>query len=187
MVMMRLLATLALAFACGCAPPRGAVSNATLLAADGTAHTVRDLAREAPFTAIVFFSAHCSCQEAHDARLRALIDRFAGRVRFLLVDSEVGATAEREASEAARRGYATPPMIDRGGELARALGAEWATYTVVVDREGRVEYAGGIDSDRVHLTPDTMPYLANALEDLLGGRAPRVRTSKALGCALRTS
>jgi len=185
---MRLLPLLALVAACAGAPkdgPRG-LDRVTLLGADGP-HAARDLVREAPLTAIVFFSAHCACQAAHDARLVALIERFAGRVRFVLVDSEVDAAPEREAREAERRGYKTAPMIDRGGELARAFGVEVATFAVVLDQGGRVQYAGGIDSDRVHLTDDATPYLADALEDLLAGRAPRVRTAKALGCALRTS
>jgi hypothetical protein len=176
--------------ACGSAPPRDAASaldKVELLDAQRPAQPLRAILDEAPFTAIVFFSAHCACQSAHDARLRALIERFRARVRFVLVDSEVDATPELEAAEAARRGYTAPPMIDRGAALARALGAEAATYAVVLDRLGRVHYAGGIDSDRVHLTSDATPYLADALEDLLAGRVPRVRISKALGCALRTS
>ena len=74
--------------------------------------------------------------------------------------------------------YGTPRTI------ATAVGAESATYTVVVDRVGTIRYRGGIDSDRTHLTPDATPYLADALEDLLAGRAPRVPESRALGCAL---
>jgi hypothetical protein len=184
---MRLVAALALVLACA-APPRDAsrALDATLLGADGP-HAARDLVRDAPLTTFVFFSAHCACQAAHDARLQAMMARFAGRVRFVLVDSEVDATPEREAREAERRGYASPPLVDRGADLARALEVEVATVAVVVDREGRVQYAGGIDSDRVHLTADATPYLADALDDLLAGRPPRVRSAKALGCALRTS
>ena len=177
----------ALLAAASCAPAQDpSFANAELASVDGSSSRVQEIAAAAPLTTIVFFSAHCSCQTAHDARLLALISRFAGRVRFVLVDSEVDATPEREIAEARRRGYGEPPRIDRGGRLARALGADSATYAVVLDRAGRVEYAGGIDSDRVHLTPDAIPYLANALDDLGSGRAPRVRTSKALGCALRT-
>jgi hypothetical protein len=188
MGVMRLLVALALAFAiaCGAHVETVPLDRVTLVGADGP-HAARDLVKDAPLTAFVFFSAHCACQAAHDARLVALMARFAGRVRFVLVDSEVGAAPEREALEAQRRGYPSAPLVDQGAERARELDVEVATHAVVVDRDGRVHYAGGIDSDRVHLTDDATPWLADALEDLLAGRAPRVKTAKALGCALRTS
>jgi hypothetical protein len=172
--------------ACASSPPARSLDGLTLLGADGPI-SARDLVRDAPITALVFFSAHCACQAAHDDRLRALMARFAGRVRFVLVDSEVDAAPDREAREAERRGYPSAPLVDRGGELARRFGAEVATFAVVLDRDGRVHYAGGIDSDRVHLSTDATPYLADALLDLLAGKEPRTPSSKAAGCALRTS
>jgi hypothetical protein len=172
--------------ACG-GPPRATLDRAALVDARGDERPLMELVRRAPITAVVFYSAHCSCQDAHDERLRALTRRFTGRAQFLLVDSEVGASAAREEAEAARRGYEVPIYIDRGAVLARALGAEYATDAVVLDQNGRVLFHGGIDSDRTHLTSDATPFLANALEDVLAGRAPRAPDAKTLGCALRTS
>jgi hypothetical protein len=176
--------------ACAAAPPRdasAALEKITLLDASGAPLPVRALIGEMPLTAFVFFSAHCPCQTAHDARLRTLMARFAGRVNIVLVDSEVGASFEREQAEARRRGYATPPRIDREAELAHAFGVESATHVVVVDRQGRIRYSGGIDSDRVHLTADATPFLADALDELLAGRTPPPAKSGPLGCALRTN
>jgi hypothetical protein len=149
-----------------------------------------DLARlpsHGTFTVLVFFSPGCHCLTLHDARLRELYERYHPRgVELLMIDSETGGSAERDVAEAQRRGYPFPIARDPGAKLARALGARYATYSVVVDGEGRIRYHGGIDSDKSHLHADARPYLRDALEDLLSGRSPRVAEGEALGCALQT-
>ena len=58
------------------------------------------------FTVLVFFSAGCDCQTAHDARLGALAERYRGRgVALFAVDSERDASLEHDVSEARLRGY----------------------------------------------------------------------------------
>jgi hypothetical protein len=141
----------------------------------------------AHLTVLVFFSPHCHCLTMHEPRLAALYDRYSARgVRFLMVDSEVGATEARDTEEAQRRGYRFPIVLDRGAKLAAMLGAEYATYSVVLDAEGRVRYHGGIDDDKTHLTDQATPYLQDAIEDVLSGREPRADKGKTLGCALET-
>jgi len=171
-----------------CAPAARAPSVPSVaLTGDSGPIDARALVEGAPYTVITFFSAHCPTQAAHDARLVALYERYAARgVRFVAVDSERDASLARDDAERTRRGYPFSIVIDADASLARALGAENATYSVVADARGRVLYAGGIDSDRTHLTATATPYLADALDDLLAGRAPRVAEGKSLGCALQT-
>jgi hypothetical protein len=139
-----------------------------------------------PLTVLVFFSPGCHCLAAHDARLAALYERFHARgVGFFLVDSEVDASDTRDAQAAREHGYRFPFVLDRGAKLANAVGAEYASYTVILDGNGRIRYRGGIDSDKVRLHDDATPWLADALDDLLAGREPRRTESDAFGCALR--
>jgi hypothetical protein len=77
-------------------------------------------------------------------------------------------------------------LVDPGGVLARALGAEYATESFVLDAAGAVRYHGGLDSDRKQLHDDARPFLQDALDDLLAGKPLRTAESKALGCALQT-
>jgi hypothetical protein len=140
--------------------------------------------REHAATVIVFFSATCPCQRAHDVRLRDLIASDAPRgVGFLVVDSEESATAALDAAESRARGY--PIWLDHGGKLARALDAEYATYSVVVDARGNVLYRGGFDSDKSHLRDDRASYLADAIDDVLERRPVRRAEAKTLGCSLQ--
>jgi hypothetical protein len=173
--------------ASGVATRNGSVVPSVMLAGPGAAPLdARALAGDAAYTVFVFFSPDCHCLEQHETRLRAVDAAFRPRdVHFFMVDSEVRASVERDADEARRRGYSFPILVDRGARLADAVGADYATYSVVVDREGRLRFRGGIDSDRDHLRSDAIPYLSDALTDLLDGREPRIADAKALGCALQ--
>lgn len=102
-----------------------------------------------------------------------------------MIDSEVRGSIERDRDEGRKRGYSFPILLDPGAKLADSLRAEYATYSVILDSQGRIRYRGGIDTDATHLHADATPYLRSALEDLLQGRAPRVTESTALGCALQ--
>jgi hypothetical protein len=145
------------------------------------------LPSRAPWTVLVFFSPSCHCLEAHDARLHALYKAYHPRgVQFLMVDSEVHGSESLDQAEARRRRYPFPIVRDAGATLAHQLGAQYATYSVVLDADGRVRYHGGIDSDKNHLHDDATPYLRDALDDVLAGRVVRIAEGKTLGCSLET-
>ncbi len=173
----------------GCATHAAAVVPSTTLPAslgDGVPAEAKLVDPAAKVTVLEFFSAHCPCQAQHDARLRALHDHYAPLgASFRAVSSEESLDRAGEAKEAARRHYPFPLVHDEGGQLARSLGADYATYTLVVDPQGKVLYRGGIDSDKRDLHDDARPYLANALDDALADRPVRVPEAKTLGCALQ--
>ena len=157
-----------------------------LVGAHGEALDARSLVRVASLTVLVFFSPDCHCLSVHEPRLRALYDAYRPRgVEFFMVDSEVRGSLERDAEEAKRRGYPFPILGNRGARLADALGAEYATFTVVFDSGGRVRYRGGIDTDKSHLHEGATTYLKDALDDLLANREPRLADGKTLGCSLQ--
>jgi hypothetical protein len=157
----------------------------SLVGTDGATHPLNP-APNARFTVLFFFANHCPCQAAHDERLCELYARYHPRgVDVVGVDSEIGATVDRDADEVARRRYPFPILLDPHGTLARGLGAEYATEAYVVDRNGIVRYHGGIDSDRKTLHDDARPFLGDALDDLLADRPLRCAEGKALGCALQ--
>ncbi len=166
------------------APPH--VPNLALPGTDGASHRLAELGTRAPLTVIVFFSTLCPCQRAHDARLRELFARYHARgVEVVAVDAEATGSLASDRDEARARSYPFPILSDPEGAVADALGAEYATYAVVVDGAGRIRYRGGIDSDKKYLTDDAQLWLRDALDDLLAGREPRRAETTTLGCALR--
>ena len=181
-------AVLLLACVTACAPPAPHTpGDATILiASDGTAHPLSAVLKQAPWTVAVFVSKECPCLAAHDQRLRDLAATYGPRgVQFLAIDSEVGTTPGSASAEIASHGLPFSIYVDRGAKLANELGAEFATYTVVLASDGRVVYRGGIDSDKQRLHDDATFFLRDALDDLLVGHAPRRTEGKTLGCVLR--
>ncbi|MFO7157132.1 MAG: redoxin family protein [Pseudomonadota bacterium] len=147
--------------------------------------SLAEIRGDRPLLVVTFFSATCPCQRAHDVRLLELADAFGDRVAFVSVDSNVQASVEVARREKSRRRYPFPILVDAEGVLADALGARFATYSIVIDAEGRVRYAGGIDDDRNRLRPDARLYLRDALVALLDGREPDLARTKVFGCFLR--
>jgi len=144
------------------------------------------LTRGATLTVVVFFSAHCPCQRAHDEKLRELAATYEPQgVRFLLIDSEASSSLTNDAAEARQRQYPFAILSDPAGQWAEKFGAVYATYTVILDPALRARYHGGIDSDQARTTATAEPYVRNALTDLLHGAEPRVSHGKTLGCSLR--
>jgi Redoxin len=159
-----------------------------LQGSDGRTHDVTAEIARAKLTVFVFYSESCPCMRVHEPRLETIRRDYGPRgVALVLVDSEVNADAARDAEVAALRRYSFPLLTDPGARLAKAMQAEFATHSVVVDTQGRVRYSGGIDSDENHLHDDATPYLRDALDDLLSDRAPRNLGSEALGCTLQTN
>jgi peroxiredoxin len=162
--------------------------NLALEATDGRIVELRPTVSSARFTVFIFFSAHCPCMAAHDDRVSQLASAYQARdVQFFLVDSEVGDALERDRTEAQRRQYPFPILADPKGRLAEALGARFATTTVVLDSAGSVRYRGGIDSEKRKPDPTGRFYLKEALSALLDGKTPDVTETKSLGCYLRLS
>ena len=173
--------------ACAKGPPAVVPAWPPLTVVDTTGASTTlpaDLARS-KLTVLVFYAEHCPCFRVHEERLVALARSYEPRgVRVLFVDSEVSGNAQRDGRAAAERGL--PAIaLDPGAKLADAVGADYATYSVVLDPQGRVRYRGGIDSDKDRLHDDATLFLRDAVDDLLAGREPRVSEGKALGCALQ--
>jgi len=179
---------LAVLAAVGCTSVREPASahDVALVSPEGSGVPFDQWVGRAPWTVFVFVAKDCPCLDAHGDRIVALARRYGPRgVQFLGVDSEVGSTPASASREAARLGFPFPILVDRGAELANVFDAQYATYSVVVDRSGHVVYSGGLDTDKRKLHDDATFYVQEALDDVLAGKPPRRSTGKALGCSLR--
>jgi AhpC/TSA family len=179
------MTTLALALMLLGGPVSKADYDSELPATDHETYSLKALTARAPFTVVEFFSASCPCQASHDPRILALADKYKGQnVQVISVDSNYGAGPDHDLQEVRKRGYPFPIIIDQKGLWADLLGAKYATYTVVLDAEGKVRYRGGFDSDRHPATDHAKPYVDDALAALLAGKTPNPAETKSLGCVL---
>jgi len=189
------LTLLAFALLVGCAkeaaPAREPTSttaptSAVLVDDAGKGASLDERANKAGLTVLLFFTAECPVQKAHDDRVRDIAKAYAPRgVTFYAVSSEIGADVAAERAEAKRRALGMPLLEDKGAALANALGVEYSTHVVVLDKERHIVYSGAVDADRTHLTEGGEPYLKNALDAALDNKPiPKAKT-EALGCPIR--
>lgn len=114
-------------------------------------------------------------------------------VQWLLVESNRPDTRDYfEPAELVEwlRGYRSPVqsvLMDDSGRVARAFGARTASHSYVLGSDGRLLYAGAIDSipsTRAEDIPRAVPHLRNALNEALAGRPAPVGLSRPYGCNL---
>jgi len=82
----------------------------------------------------------------------------------------------------------TARILDEAGTIGKAYGAATTPHMFVIDPNGVLVYAGGIDdqSSVSHATVKTANnYVRAALEDLGKGRPVQIATSKPYGCAVK--
>lgn len=169
----------------GCGSTGATLADERVVADGGATLGAADLVGAGRLAVLVFWSQHCPCQKAHDARLEALAERWKDKgVAVYGIASEPGLDAAGLAAERAARGYGFPLLLDGGGAFASAAGATFATHTVIIDATGEILYSGGIDSDSVKLHDDAKPYLEDALTALTGGK-PSPTGGEPRGCVLR--
>lgn len=83
---------------------------------------------------------------------------------------------------------ATARVIDESGELGRAYGAKTTPHMFVIGPDGKVIYAGAIDSkasvDPADITGATN-YVKQAIEEAKAGKAVSVPQTKPYGCSVK--
>ena len=82
----------------------------------------------------------------------------------------------------------TAYLVDADGTVGKAYGAKTTPHMYVIDREGVLVYAGGIDdiaSTDVDDIPKAKNYVSAALDAAMGGRDVAVKTSRSYGCGVK--
>lgn len=117
-----------------------------------------------------------------------------GGVVWLAINS--GASGKQGAEVAANTEAAKswsiehPILRDESGTVGKAYGATNTPQMFIIDKNGVVVYAGGIDNspDGEGKSPEggkLIKYVDAALEDLAAGKPVRTSTSKPYGCSVK--
>lgn len=83
---------------------------------------------------------------------------------------------------------ATAVLIDEDGTAGKAYAAKTTPHMFIINPEGNLIYAGGIDSIR-SADPDDIAeatnYVAQALDEVMAGKPVSTPTSTAYGCSVK--
>jgi peroxiredoxin len=98
--------------------------------------------------------------------------------------------AQASAFVAAQKAQPAAYLLDHKGVVGKVYGAVTTPHMYVVDKAGKLVYAGGID-DKATASPADIAGARNhvlaALSELRAGKAVSVATSRPYGCAVKYS
>ena len=79
-------------------------------------------------------------------------------------------------------------LMDEDGAVGKAYGARVTPHMYIVDAQGTLVYAGGIDSiasSRVDDIPKATPYIRQALAEIKAGKPLSASVTQAYGCSIK--
>lgn len=82
----------------------------------------------------------------------------------------------------------TAYLNDSDGKVGKMYGAKTTPHMYIINEEGKLVYAGGIDdkaSTDLEDIKDAKNYVSLALEELLAGKDVSVQSSKPYGCSVK--
>jgi peroxiredoxin len=86
------------------------------------------------------------------------------------------------------KGHATAVLMDASGKAGREWGAKTTPHMFIVDTQGKIVYAGGID-DKRSSNPDDIKsaknYVALALDAIKGGKPVTENNTRPYGCSVK--
>lgn len=171
-----------------------AAPNFTLQAEDGKPHTLTEY--KGKTVVLEWTNADCPFVKKHySGNMQSLQKTFTAKdVVWLSINSSApGKQGNIDAAQAtalikAKGAAPTHLLLDGKGEVGRLYEAKTTPHMFIVDKTGKLAYAGGIDSEPSADPADVAtatPYVKNALEELLAGKAVTTAVTKPYGCSVK--
>lgn len=136
---------------------------------------------------VVVWGSSCRASEAYAQRLQGIARHAtASGVVLLGVAPNQDDAAASVAAAKQRQGLPFPILIDRGARIAGAVGASVTPTACVIDGGGVLRYRGAIDDDPAGSRgANATPYLKQAIDAVLAGRAPERAETRPAGRPIR--
>lgn len=112
------------------------------------------------------------------------------KVGMMLINSneakrDKGDNLDDMKSRAKEMGYTMAYVLDKNSELANAFGATTTPHVFLFDKDLKLVYRGKIDENVNSASDVKEPYLNNALQNLVEGKAIDPQETKSLGCSIK--
>jgi hypothetical protein len=142
--------------------------------------------------AVIFTSLKCPYDQQYQDRIKVLIEKYAGRVSFFLINANPGAEEDDSNMKAAyvRWGFSIPYLSDKKQTAMTAMNVKRTPEAVLLKPDGKVlkiVYQGAID-DNPQVHHDTgKNFLDDAIGELVAGKPIKIATERVVGCTIRKS
>ncbi len=144
---------------------------------------------------VIFTCNTCPYSIAYEDRINALHRHFApvGYPVIAINPNDPAAQKGEELSDMKQRaqdkGFTFPYLQDKGQKVYPKFGATRTPHVFILEKQEKgnvVQYIGAIDDSSRN--PDKVEhyYVEDAVDALLAGQLPKVSTTKAIGCSIKT-
>ncbi|MDA1016929.1 MAG: TlpA disulfide reductase family protein [Planctomycetota bacterium] len=146
---------------------------------DGKARKLSEFQKDTTLTAdgtlvLTFWCSFChSCRHV-EADLDKLAKKHRGKAGVIAIDASFGETLEEVTAFAKKKGLTLPIALSEDGTAADVFGVKSTTTTVVIDRDGKLQYFGQF-ADRQHT------YAADALDAVLARKDVPIKRTRPKG------
>jgi len=145
--------------------------------------------------AIVIFDCNtCPYSRAYNDRIIALNKKYLEKGFPVITinpnDPQMspGDSYEEMVSQAKRKKYDFPYLVDESQAVTRSFGATNTPHVFVLQKQGsdfKVAYIGTIDNNSRDASSATKKYVEDAVDALLTGKAVPTQNTKAIGCSIK--
>lgn len=144
---------------------------------------------------VIFTCNTCPYSVAYEDRIVALDKKYApkGYPVIAINPNDPAAKSGESLSDmktrAAEKGFTFPYLQDKGQHIYPKYGATKTPHVFILQKQeigNVVQYIGAIDDSSRN--PDAVKeyYVADAVEALLNGNTPKITSTKAIGCSIKT-
>ncbi|MBS1623451.1 MAG: thioredoxin family protein [Bacteroidetes bacterium] len=143
---------------------------------------------------VVFTCNHCPFAKKYEQRIMDLDKKYAsvGYPVIAISPNDPAVAPEDSYDELGKRakekGYTFPYTFDETQTVARAFGATKTPHVFLINKEGGkliLKYAGAIDDNTEDAAKVTKNYLADAIAEVMAGKAVTVTETKSVGCTIK--
>jgi peroxiredoxin len=119
--------------------------------------------------------------------------KYAEKVVWLTVNSTHPEHQDHETAEDLAKTYKewnatfATMLLDPDGKVGQMFDAKTTPHMFVIDKEGKLVYAGGIDDDARGNKSEKTNYVDEALTSLLAGKAVATSSTRSYGCSVKYS
>ena len=156
---------------------------------DGKTVNLADL--KGKVVVLEWFNEECPYVVRHhekDKTMSTLSDKYSAKdVVWLAVNSTNGKTNEDNKTIHGKWNIKYSVLNDSDGKVGKAYGAKTTPHMFIIDKEGKLAYAGGIDNDpQGEKTGDAkVNYVDKALTEILDGKTVSEPKTKSYGCSVK--
>lgn len=137
---------------------------------------------------ILFASNECPFDNYYKDRIKEMIGNYAGKVQFLLVNSNIEPEESAEKMAIHYTDLTAPYLSDKDQTVMTSLGAKKSPEVFLLKSSGgkcAVVYSGAIDDNPQVPKDANQFYLKDAIDKLLAGAKIDVGNNRAVGCSIR--